>query len=250
MQINNVVWTAQDIASRIDHTVLAPDATIKDIEIACDLALKHHFNAVYTNPYWSPVVAKLLAGSGVTTGISAAFPLGSLSTDIKVLEVLHTLESIAALLGGHPGEFPCAVDVVTNIGLLKEKRYTEYTKDIAAIVDAVRDHNITVKAIIETSLLDEESISAACSCAAEAEVNIVKTSTGRSGPPLLSHIPIMRAALPEKIGIKFSGFGIVNAAELALCALMLGADLLGSPCGNSIVDTLASNYKSLAIHLS
>ena len=94
MRINGTVWSARDIAARIDHTVLAPDATRKDMENACALARAYGFKAVFTNPYWTPLVAELLDGSGIAAGISAAFPLGSLSTDAKVAEVMDAVARV------------------------------------------------------------------------------------------------------------------------------------------------------------
>ena len=114
------------------------------------------------------------------------------------------------------------------------------------MVGAVEGRGIVVKAILETSLLDAE-IRTACRCAAEAGVDYVKTSTGRAGAPALSHIRVMREALPEGVGVKFSGFGTLNAPELALWAFFLGADVLGSPCGNVLVDTLASGYAEVGM---
>lgn len=213
MRINGTVWSARDIAARIDHTVLAPDATRKDMENACVLARAYGFKAVFTNPYWTPLVAELLDGSGIAAGISAAFPLGSLSTDAKVAEVM---DAVARVDGK-----PCAVDMVTNIALLKEGHFDDYTRDIAAVVNAVEGRGIIVKAILETSLLNAEEIRTACRCAAEAGVDFVKTSTGRAGASALSHIRIMREALPAHVGIKFSGFGTLNAPELALWAFSL-----------------------------
>lgn len=239
MRINGTLWSARDIAARIDHTVLAPDATRADMEKACSLAREYGFKAVFTNPYWTPLVAELLDGSGVAAGVSAAFPLGSLSTEAKVAEVMDAVERV--------GGKPCAVDMVTNIGLLKEGRFDAYTQDIAAVVGAVEGRGIVVKAILETSLLDAEEIRTACRCAAEAGVDYVKTSTGRAGAPALSHIRVMREALPEGVGVKFSGFGTLNAPELALWAFFLGADVLGSPCGNVLVDTLASGYAEVGM---
>ena len=239
MRINGTVWSARDLAARIDHTVLAPDATRKDMENACVLARAYGFKAVFTNPYWTPLVAELLDGSGIAAGISAAFPLGSLSTDAKVAEVM---DAVARVDGK-----PCAVDMVTNIALLKEGDFDDYTRDIAAVVNAVEGRGIIVKAILETSLLNAEEIRTACRCAAEAGVDFVKTSTGRAGAPALSHIRIMREALPAHVGIKFSGFGTLNAPELALWAFFLGADVLGSPCGDVVVDVLSSGYAEVGM---
>ena len=239
MRINGTVWSARDIAARIDHTVLAPDATRKDMENACAFARAYGFKAVFTNPYWTPLIAELLDGSGIAAGISAAFPLGSLSTDAKVAEVM---DAVARVDGK-----PCAVDMVTNIALLKEGHFDDYTRDIAAVVNAVEGRGIIVKAILETSLLNAEEIRTACRCAAEAGVDFVKTSTGRAGAPALSHIRIMREALPAHVGIKFSGFGTLNAPELALWAFFLGADVLGSPCGDVVVDVLSSGYAEVGM---
>ena len=101
--------------------------------------------------------------------------------------------------------------------------------------------------VLETSLLNAEEIRTACRCAAEAGVDFVKTSTGRAGAPALSHIRIMREALPAHVGIKFSGFGTLNAPELALWAFFLGADVLGSPCGDVVVDVLSSGYAEVGM---
>ena len=99
------------------------------MENACALARAYGFKAVFTNPYWTPLIAELLDGSGIAAGISAAFPLGSLSTDAKVAEVM---DAVARVDGK-----PCAVDMVTNIALLKEGHFDDYTRDIAAVVNAV-----------------------------------------------------------------------------------------------------------------
>lgn len=242
MRINGLDLTPSAVARRIDHTVLAPDATRADMEKACGLARDYGFRAVFTNPYWTPLIAELLDGSGIAAGISAAFPLGSISTESKIREVMDVVERLDGK--------PCAVDMVTNIALLKEKRYADYTADIRAVVRAVEGRAAEVKAILETSLLAPDEIRAACLCAAEAGANDAKTSTGRAGAPSLAHIGIMKAALPPSVGVKFSGFGTLNAPELAICAFALGADLLGSPCGDAIVDAIASRYASLSVSLN
>lgn len=112
--------------------------------------------------------------------------------------------------------------MVTNIALLKEGDFDDYTRDIAAVVKAVEGRSIIVKAILETSLLNAEEIRTACRCAAEAGVDFCE-GLGRQGecPGALSHIRIMREALPAHVGIKFSGFGTLNAPELAVDACSL-----------------------------
>ena len=239
MIIEGKTWTRQEIASRIDHTVLAPDAVRSDVEQACTQARAYGFKAVFTNPYWTPLAAELLEGSGVAAGISAAFPLGSLSSAAKALEVEETLRRVKDRL--------CAVDMMTNEALLKEKRYAQYTEDIREVVKAASGRpGMVVKAIVETSLLEPEEIRAACACAAEAGVDFVKTSTGRGGAPNLFHIRIMKESLPPEVGVKFSGFGVHDCAELAFLAFVMGADLIGTPRGPFIVDALCDRYALLS----
>ncbi len=237
MWIYDTPLSAREVAARIDHTVLAPNATRADIENASALARSYGFKALFTNPYWTPLVAELLEDSGVAAGISAAFPLGSLSTRGKVAEIMEVVEELDGK--------PCAVDMVTNIALLKDGNLSAYTADIKAVVRALEGRGIIVKAIIETSLLAPGEIETASLCAAEAGVDYVKTSTGRAGAPELSHIGIMRRALPPSVGVKFSGFGVLNAPELACWAFLLGADVLGTPVGPSIVDALSGPYATL-----
>ena len=205
MRINGTVWSARDIAARIDHTVLAPDATRKDMENACALARAYGFKAVFTNPYWTPLVAELLDGSGIAAGISAAFPLGSLSTDAKVAEVM---DAVARVDGK-----PCAVDMVTNIALLKEGHFDDYTRDIAAVVNAVEGRGIIVKAILETSLLNAEEIRTACRCAAGSCVR-------RSPPTLASSSPAS-----ERSMLRNSRCGPCSLVRMC-SALLAGMSLL------------------------
>ena len=245
MKIRGREWSAEEIAARIDHTVLAPNAVRADIEKACELARRYRFHSVFTNPYWTPLVAELLEGTGVAAGISAAFPLGSISTQAKVLEVQDAMRCSQGRL--------CAVDMVTNIGMLKDGRWDDYRSDIREVVEAARDMGgptTEVKAIVESSLLMDEELRAACICAAEAGVNYVKTSTGRGGAPLFKHIGIMKGSVPASVGVKFSGFGTHNSAELAFMAVTLGADLLGSPQGAFLVDELCGRYATLDASMS
>lgn len=91
----------------------------KDMESACVLAWAYGFKAVFTSPYWTPLIAELLGGSGIAAGVSAAFPLGSLSTDAEVVEIMDIVV--------HVDGKPCAVDMVINIALLKEGYFDDYT---------------------------------------------------------------------------------------------------------------------------
>jgi len=238
MRLQGKLWSASEIAARIDHTLLAPDATQADIELACDRGRKYGFNSVCVNPFWAPLVAEKLRGTSVKACSTIAFPLGNISTASKIAEGAEVWKKIA----GHP----CDMDFVSNISLLKDKQYDAYTRDMREFTDAMAQMGVNVKVILETGLLSDDEIRTACKCAVTAGVPCVKTSTGRAGPPSLDHIILMRANVPDSVKIKFSGFGTVNAPELALWGLLLGADLLGSPLGHLITDTLSGRYEQFA----
>ena len=130
--INGKEYTVAEIAARIDHTVLAPDAVRQDIEKACAQARSYRFKAVFTNPYWTQLVAELLDGSGVAAGISIAFPLGTVPSRAKALEVEDTLNRAEGKL--------CAVDMATNISLLKEQRYERLYRGCPGCFRTCRRH--------------------------------------------------------------------------------------------------------------
>lgn len=239
MKLNGIALARPDLAARIDHTVLSPAATEQEVAESCALAVKHGFRAVFTNPYWSAFVAERLEGTGVMTGVSAAFPLGALPSRAKAAEVAAVLEEI--------GTRPVSVDVVANTGLLKQGLHAAYTEDLRAVASVAAAHGAECKVIIETALLGDEEIRVAAACAVEAGAAFVKTSTGRNGPPRLRDIAIMRAAMPPGAGIKFSGFGTHNGPEIAAMALAMGADLLGTPQGDVLLEALCGDYADMDI---
>ncbi len=224
------------LAAKIDHTVLSPDATERDILKACQLAKKYGFRGLFTNPYWSALVAEQMENTSTKVGVSAAFPLGALPSHMKSQEVHSALQYIRHAAPNAS----ISVDVVAHTGLLKQKDFKKYTQDLAGVFAVTQDFNAEYKVIIESALLSHEEIRVASLCAAEAGAHFVKTSTGRNGPPQLQDIGIMRNALPAHVGIKFSGFGTHNGSELARMALALGADILGSPQGHVLVENLCS----------
>ncbi len=224
------------LAAKIDHTVLSPDATEEDILKACQLAKKYGFRGLFTNPYWSALVAEHMENTTTKVGVSAAFPLGALPSHIKRQEVQNLLLHIHQ----KAPKASISVDVVAHTGLLKQKDFKKYTDDLAGVFAITQDYDAEYKVIIESSLLSPEEIRTASLCAVEAGAHFVKTSTGRNGPPQLQDITIMRSVLPAHVGIKFSGFGVHNGSELAQMALALGADILGSPQGHVLIENLCS----------
>ncbi len=239
MIINDIKYDKDKIAGMIDQTLLAPDATEKMIIDLCATVKRFKFRSACTNSFWAPLVARELKGTGIESCFVVGFPFGAISTSSKVFEASETLKSLNGA--------PAAIDMVTNIGLLKDKNYKAYTKDIAAVVNAGESSSGGIKAILETALLTEDEIKAACECATEAGVKFVKTSTGRGGAPLIKDVIIMRQTCPENIGVKFSGYGNCNPLQLAIMGIAAGANRLGSPIGPSIIEEMDRYYEKLTV---
>ena len=226
-------YTKEEMLGKVDHTLLKPEATWPQIQTLCDEAIANHCASVCINTCYVAKAAEYMAGR-VPVCCVVGFPLGAMDTKSKAFEAKTAVENGAS-----------EVDMVINIGWLKNKQYDDVRNDIAAVKAAVGDK--VLKVIIETCLLTDDEKRTACRLAEKAGADFVKTSTGRAGAPALSHIRIMREALPAHVGIKFSGFGTLNAPELALWAFFLGADVLGSPCGDVIVDVLSSGYAEVGM---
>lgn len=211
-----------NLAKVIDHTLLKPAATRAQIETLCREAAEHGFCSVCVNPYWVPLAAKMLKGTGVKTCTVIGFPLGANTTAVKVFEAKNALENGADEL-----------DMVINIGALKSKDYDTVLQDIRAL-RALGD-NFVLKVIIETSELTDEEKVKACELAAEAKADFVKTSTGFAGGGATVHdVALMKKSIPAGMQVKASGG--VRTREDAEAMLAAGATRLGASSGIKIVE--------------
>ena len=139
-----------EMNQRIDHTMLKADAKKEVIERYCDEAKEYGFASVCVNSYYVPLVARKLAGSNVKTCCVVGFPLGAMLTSAKAMEASESVKAGAE-----------EVDMVINIGALKDGDEDVVYEDIKAVVEAAKP--AIVKVIIETCLLTEEEIPAFCS---------------------------------------------------------------------------------------
>lgn len=234
MKINGKTYTPESIAGMMDFAVLDPTTDAAKIKQVCELAIKYKVKGVHPNPLWVPLVADLLEGTGLEAGIPVAFPFGAIPTELKVAEAAAVVKSLKGR--------PACIDMVTSIGKLKGKEYDYYTNDIAEVVKVGHDAGYEVKAILEVAMLTDEEVATASKCAAEAGVDFVKTSTGRGGNPEIKHVKIMRATVPDSIGVKFAGYGSYNSAQLTLMAIAAGATRLGTRRAVEICDELKAYY--------
>jgi deoxyribose-phosphate aldolase len=239
LKIKGVEYTKEKLAGIVDYAVLDPNTTESKIKEVCELAKKYGFKGVHPNPYWAPLVADELEGTGIETGLVVSFPFGANPTSFKV----HEAKELVKILNKRPG----CIDMVTNIGRLKDKDYDLYTNDIAEVVKVGHEAGIEVKAILEVAMLTDDEVKAACECAVKAGVDFVKTSTGRGGNPSIKHVKIMRSSVPSNVGVKFSGYGSYNPAQLTIMALAAGATRLGTRRAPEIIDEIEAYFKELII---
>lgn len=218
---------SQDIASYIDHTLLAANATEAKIDQLCKEALEHSFASVCVNSCWTARCAKNLKGENVKVCTVVGFPLGAMKTDSKAFEASQAISDGA-------GE----IDMVLNVGWLKDGRLDDVRKDIEMVKEACQGH--ILKVILETCLLSDEEKVTACRLAMEGGADFVKTSTGFStGGASEKDVHLMRSVVGDKLGVKASGG--VRSYETAVAMINAGASRLGTSSGIAIVQGAESN---------
>ncbi len=232
--------TKLEIASYIDHTLLAPEAGVKQIQQLCTEAINYKFASVCVNPCYVPYAATTLAGTGVKVCTVIGFPFGTSASDVKAFEACDAIRNGAD-----------EIDMVINVGAAIDGRISLVGSDIAIVVKAVRKleeeigKKIVIKVIMETCYLDDETLRMCCLCAKKAGADFVKTSTGFANPKGLEgqqlpnganpfHVKIMREAVGPDMGVKASG-GIRNA-KTVIEMLEAGANRIGTSSGVRIVE--------------
>jgi len=219
--INRKLPEKLDLARYIDHTLLKPDATPEMIKTLCTEARENNFFSVCVNTCYLPLATELLEGTNVARAVVIGFPLGAVSTDVKVYETEWSLKHGA-------DEF----DMVINIGYLKAGLYDLVFEDIEKVVRAAKDK--IVKVIIETALLTDEEKIAACVIAKEAGAAFVKTSTGfSSGGATVEDVSLMKFVVGDEVKVKASGG--VRTREDMIRMMIAGADRIGTSSGMKII---------------
>lgn len=206
-----------------DHTILKADATRKDVKRVCDEAMAYSFCSVCVNSYYVPYVTNLLHGSDVKICSVVGFPLGAMSTRAKALEA-----KIAVMDGADE------IDMVINVGALKDRDYSVVLEDIKAVKEACGEH--ILKVIIETCLLTDDEKVKACELAKEAGADFVKTSTGfSSAGAKVEDVRLMRETVGSDMGVKSSGG--IHDKEFAKELVDAGANRLGTSATIEIVES-------------
>ena len=235
--------TKQEIGKMIDHTNLNACATKKDIQKLCDEAKKYSFASVCVNPSYVSFAYEQLKDSDVKVCTVIGFPLGA-----------DTIDNKAASAAVAVDEGADEIDMVVNLGLVKEGDWEEVFEDIYAVVEASRetaaadeqnpDRKVIIKVILETCYLNDEEIVKCCECSEKAGADFVKTSTGfailkdKDGKLLpngaTEHaVALMRKTVGDRLGVKASGG--VRSYEEAVKMVEAGASRIGTSSGVSIV---------------
>ncbi len=210
-----------DIAKYIDHTVLAANATQEKIEKLCEEAKQWKFASVCVNTCWTKLCAEKLKGTGVNVCVVVGFPLGAMCTKAKAYEAKCAVEDGAT-----------EVDMVINIGWLKDKKDDLVENDIREVKKACGDKHL--KVIIEACLLTEEEKVRACELSVKAGADFVKTSTGFStGGATAEDVALMRRTVGPDTGVKAAGG--IRTFEDAKKMIEAGANRLGCSAGIAIV---------------
>lgn len=213
----------ENINTMIDHTLLKADASREEIESLCKEAREHEFATVCVNPSRIEDCTKLLKNSGVKIATVVGFPLGASNKEVKAFESQDAINKGAE-----------EIDMVINIGALKDGDFNLVKEDIEGVV-AVAKGKALVKVIIETALLSKEEKIKACELTMAAGADYVKTSTGfSSGGASLEDIELMKSIVGDKVKIKASGG--IRDYKTAKAMIEAGASRLGTSSGISIVN--------------
>jgi len=221
--------TNPNLAKYIDHTLLKPDSSKEKIVRLCEEARTYNFAAVCVNPTHAQLCAHLLKGTNIKVSVVVGFPLGATTPEVKAFEAEQAIQNGAS-----------EIDMVINIGAIKDRNLDLAARDIHAVANVVHANSGLLKVIIETCLLTDEEKQIACLIAKEAGADFVKTSTGfSSGGATVEDVTLMRKTVGPSIGVKAST-GIKTYEDLKKM-VRAGATRIGTSAGIRILRDDPSN---------
>jgi deoxyribose-phosphate aldolase len=208
-----------NLSDYIDHTLLNPMATAEAIAQLCEEADKYHFPTVCVYPSRVKESVALLHNRNPSVCTVIGFPTGATTSAVKLYEAQEALENGAAEL-----------DVVINLGWLKQGDFDAVHQEIAEICGL---SDAPVKAILETSVLNDAEKRMAAKLCMEAGVEFLKTSTGWQGGATVEDVRLLKELTQDRIGIKASGG--IRTLEQAMTLILAGAIRLGTSHGVLLV---------------
>jgi len=213
--------TAELLAKYIDHTVLAPDHTIADIERACDEAIGYGFAAVVASPYDIGRVVKLLEGSDVAASGTVGISMGHSGLKAKRSEAETCVRAGAA-----------EIDMVINLIAARSGKWSDVRDEIAAVRKVAEGR--VLKVILECCYLADAEKVKACQTAVEAGADFVKTSTGFGRGGATSYdVALMKRAVGDAAQVKAAGG--IRTFEHVVEMIQAGASRIGTSAGVAII---------------
>ncbi len=220
-------YTRRDIAQMIDHSLLNPVLTDRELEEGCRVALEYDVASVCVKPYYLRRAAELLAGSAVVPSTVIGFPHGSHTTAVKRAETEQALTD-----GGRE------LDMVVNVGKVLSGDWAFVRDDLAAVIEAAHAAEARVKVIFENCYLTDEAKVRLCTLCGELRADWVKTSTGfGSGGATLDDLRLMRTHSPPHVQVKAAGG--IRSLEAVLEVRALGVTRVGATRTVEILEACA-----------
>ena len=215
---------AKPLNKYFDHTLLKADATADQIDNLCREAIEYDFYSVCVISSNVAQCRDMLENTDVKIAAVVGFPLGACTSATKVFETEEACRDGAS-----------EIDMVINIGALKEGGDEFVYEDIKAVVDAAAKYEAIVKVIIETCLLSDEEKETACRLAEEAKAAFVKTSTGFStGGATEEDIALMRRVVGDRLQVKASGG--IRDYDTVMAMINAGADRIGASASVAVME--------------
>ena len=215
------------LAKVFDYSVLPKNTDEEAIRKGCELTRKYQFAAFYSSsPYWTPIVAEELKDfPDIEIGTGISFPFGSAPANVKAFETEEAVKRGCT-----------AVDIVMNIGALKDKRYDVVKEELDLFVKAAG--NAVTKCILEVNFLTDEEIAAGCKLILETGVQYAKTSSGQFDGPSMEQFMVMRRTL-EGTDVKLKVAGVkFPRPQNAYAFLLAGAERIGTRAAPEIIESL------------
>lgn len=217
-------YTYQDIAKMIDHSLLNPTLTDRELEEGCQLALEYDVASVCTMPYYLKRCAEILKGSSVKASTTIGFPHGGHTTGIKLAEARQALDD-----GGQE------LDTVVNISKVLSRDWDYVCNDIKAVIDAAQQQGQKVKVIFENCYLTDEHKIKLCEICGDLGADWVKTSTGYgTGGATIEDLKLMRQHSPSRVQVKAAGG--VRTLDKLLEVRAVGVTRVGASRTKDILD--------------
>jgi deoxyribose-phosphate aldolase len=210
------------LAQIIDHTLVRPDTTLKDLAAACDAAKRYRFAALMVNGWHVARAKAALSGSGVKTGAVVGFPHGACTTTVKIVEAMEAMKNGAEEL-----------DIMLNLGMVKSGKPDLVEIDIKNVITMTK--GVVHKIIIEAGALTAVEVADVCRIAVRAGAEFIKTSTGY-GPrgATVDDVRAIRGVVGAACRVKASG-GIRNLSALREL-VEAGAERIGTSAGPAIME--------------